>query len=88
MLKAELCAACDFSRYLGHNTANAAGFHQWALDSITIVLHHSEIDSDLTDIYIKENLQVYNSNVNNNTVKLTFYRVTEQQVEQFQYFSG
>ncbi len=31
----------------GCNTANAAGFHQWATGSITIVLHHSVIDSDL-----------------------------------------
>ncbi len=34
LLKAELCAACDFSgenrhQHRGCNTANAAGFHQW-----------------------------------------------------------
>ncbi len=43
-------------RHPGQNTANAAGFHQWAIGSVTIVLLHSAIDSDLTDIYLNDNL--------------------------------
>ncbi len=38
------------------NTANAAGFHQWARDSVTIVLVQSATDSDLKDIYLNENV--------------------------------
>ncbi len=58
LLKAELCATCDFSP--GHDTANAAGFYQWATGSVTTVLPHSAIDSDLTDIYLNGNLPDYN----------------------------
>ncbi len=50
-------------RHRSRNTANAAGFHQWAMGSITIVLPHSAIDSDLTDIYLTENLQDYIFNI-------------------------
>ncbi len=64
LLKAELCAACDFSGKVatdtpGCDTANAAGFHQWTTGSVTIVLPHSAIDCHLTDIYLNENLRDY-----------------------------
>ena len=35
------------------------GFHQWAIGSVIIVLPHSAIDSDSTDIYLHENLRDY-----------------------------
>ncbi len=34
--------------------------HQLAIGSVTIVLHHSAIDGDLRDTYLKENLRDYN----------------------------
>ncbi len=40
--------------------ANAASFRQCAIGSITIVLPHSAIDCDLTDIYLNDNLRDYN----------------------------
>ncbi len=47
-------------RHPGRNTANAAGFHQKDIDSLTIALYHLAIDGDLTDIYLNENLGDYN----------------------------
>ncbi len=44
------------------------GFHQRAIGSITIVLHHSAINSDLTDIFLNENLRNYD-------FKLTTYQL-------------
>lgn len=35
------------------------GFHQWSIGSTTIVLPHSVIDSDITEIYLNDNLQDY-----------------------------
>ncbi len=35
------------------------GFNRWAISSVTIVLPHSAINSDLTDIYLNKNLQDY-----------------------------
>ena len=35
------------------------GFHQWATDSIMIVLPRAMMYSDLTDIYLHENLRDY-----------------------------
>ncbi len=56
-LKAELCAACDFSGKVAPDTRVVIlqGFHQWAIGSVTIALPHSPIDCGLTDIYLNEN---------------------------------
>ncbi len=40
-------------------TAPRAINGNWRLDSVTIVLPHLPIDSDLTDIYLNENLGDY-----------------------------
>ncbi len=41
-------------------------FYQWATDSISIVLHHSVIDSNLTDINQNENCWDYHFNTHMN----------------------
>ncbi len=44
-------------------------FHQWDIDSVTIVLPHLVIDNDLTDVYLNENLPDYICNAINSNVK-------------------
>ncbi len=56
--------AWDFSWECRHrhpirNTVDAAGFHQQAIGSISTVLAHLAIDSDLTDIYLNGILPDY-----------------------------
>ena len=61
------CAACDF--FLGKlpptpslhlcNYSKSRGFHQWAIGSVIIVLPHSAIESNLTNIYFHANLWDY-----------------------------
>ncbi len=64
LLKASMCTTYVFSGFFllltpGSKDCKCKVFHQWATGSITTVLHHLAIDSDLTDIYLDENLWDY-----------------------------